>query len=197
MEFARKCNAKKVIFASSSSVYGNQPLPYKEDMHKKPISPYALHKAIGEEYMRLYDIVYGLPTLSLRFFNVYGPRCNADSPYSLVIGKFLKMKSEGKPLTIFGDGEQSRDFTYVDDVVRGLVLAMEKQTHGRVINLCNGKSATINKIAELIGGERKYLPARQGDVLHTLGDPWKANALLNWRGIVSIEDGIRMMQEVK
>jgi len=192
--WAYKNNVKKVIFASSSSVYGDQKLPYEENMHTKPISPYALHKAMGEEYMRLFDIVYGLPTISLRFFNVYGPRCNADSPYSLVIGKFLKMKAEGKSLTIFGDGEQSRDFTYVDDVVRGLVAAMEKPVHNEVINLCNGKTTTINKIAELIGGEKKYLPPRKGDVARTLGDPWKANALLGWRGEVSIEKGLELMQ---
>jgi len=194
LEQARKWKVKKVIFASSSSVYGDQRLPYKESLHKKPISPYALHKSIGEEYMRLFDIVYGLPTLSLRFFNVYGPRCNADSPYSLVIGKFLKMKAEGKSLTIFGDGEQSRDFTYVDDVVRGLVAAMEKPVHNEVINLCNGKTTTINKIAELIGGEKEYLPPRKGDVARTLGDPWKANALLDWRGEISIEKGLELMQ---
>ena len=194
LEFARKWNVRKVIFASSSSVYGDQRLPYKESLHKKPISPYALHKAVGEEYMRMYDIVYGLPTLSLRFFNVYGPRCNADSPYSLVIGKFLKMKAEGKPLTIFGDGEQSRDFTYVSDVVNGLILAMEKQTHGRVINLCNGKNVNINKIADLIGGEKQYLPPRQGDVKHTLGDPRLAKRFLKWHGKISIEEGLKLMQ---
>lgn len=187
-------NVKKVVFASSSSVYGDQKLPLKETMRKLPISPYALHKAIGEEYMRIFNIVYKLPTVSLRFFNVYGPRCDASSPYSLVIGKFLKMKEEGKPLTIFGDGEQSRDFTYVNDVVLGCIKAMTTDVENEVINLCNGKSTTVNKVADLIGGEKVYLDPRLGDVKHTLGSPIKAKKLLNWRGMVSVEEGLKLME---
>src|SRR3990167_865266 len=194
LEFARRWDAKKVIFASSSSVYGDNAPPQKEKMERRPISPYALHKSIGEQYMSLYDTLYGVLTLSLRFFNVYGKRSDPDSPYYLVIGKFLKAKKEGKPLTIFGTGEQSRDFTYITDVVDGLVKAMESSFHNEVINLCNGKNTSINKVAELIGGEKEYLPARKGDVFMTLGSPNKAKKLLGWKGKVEIKEGIKLME---
>lgn len=163
-------------------------------MERRPISPYALHKSIGEQYMSLYDTLYGVPTLSLRFFNVYGKRSDPDSPYSLVIGKFLKAKKEGKPLQIYGTGEQSRDFTYITDVVDGLVKAMESPFHNEIINLCNGKNTSINKVAELIGGEKEYLPARKGDVFMTLGSPNKAKKLLGWKGKVEIKEGIKLME---
>ena len=194
LKFARDCNVKKVIFASSSSVYGDQKLPLRETAKCNPVSPYALHKYIGERYMRLFDELYGVPTVSLRFFNVYGTRCDPNSEYSLVIGKFLKMKAENKPFTIFGDGEQSRDFTYVSDVVAGCIATIDNPVHNEVINLCNGKATTLNKIAELIGGEKQYLPVRKGDILHTLGDNKKAKKLLNWKGQVSIEEGIEKMK---
>lgn len=195
LECARAAKVTKVIFASSSSVYGDQKLPLKETMRRKPKSPYALHKSIGEQYMSLYDELYGLPTVSLRFFNVYGKRCDPNSEYSLVIGKFIKAKGEGKPMTIYGDGEQTRDFTHVSDVVNGLLDAMESPVHNEVINLCNGNNISINKIAELIGGEKDYQPERKGDVKHTLGDNKKAKKLLNWEGKVTIEEGIKELLE--
>jgi UDP-glucose 4-epimerase len=190
LNLAKKCEVKKVIFASSSSVYGDQTLPYSENKIPHPKSPYALHKLIGEQYCQLFDEVYNLPTVCLRFFNVYGKRCDPNSEYSLVIGKFKKLKLEKKPLTIFGDGEQSRDFTYVDDIVDGLIKAMEMPVRNEVINLCNGHNVTVNKIADLIGGEKQYLPERKGDVLHTLGDNSKAKRLLGWIPKVQIEQGI-------
>ncbi|MFA5396046.1 MAG: NAD-dependent epimerase/dehydratase family protein [Methanogenium sp.] len=180
LEHCRKNKIKKIIFASSSSVYGDQLLPFKEDMQANPKSPYSLQKRIGEEYMKLYDELYDVPTISLRFFNVYGSRCRNDSEYSLVIGKFLKMKREGKPLTIFGDGNQTRDFTHVSSVVDACIKAMNCSIHNEIINIANCKGTSINEIAEMIGGERKYLPPRLGDVLHTLGDNSKAKKLLNW-----------------
>jgi UDP-glucose 4-epimerase len=195
LECSRAAKVSKVIFASSSSVYGDQKLPLKETMRRKPKSPYALHKSIGEQYMSLYDELYGLPTVSLRFFNVYGKRCDPDSEYSLVIGKFVKAKKEGKHMLIYGDGEQTRDFTHVSDVVKGLIDAMEKPVHNEVINLCNGNNISINKIADLIGGEKEYAPARRGDVLHTLGDNRKAKKLLDWSGEVTIEEGVKELLE--
>src|SRR3990167_1744660 len=194
LQWSRLNGVKKVIFASSSSVYGDNAPPQKEKMERRPISPYALHKSIGEQYMSLYDTLYGVLTLSLRFFNVYGKRSDPDSPYSLVIGKFLKAKKEGKPLQIYGTGEQSRDFTYITDVVDGLVKAMESPFHNEIINLCNGKNTSINKVAELIGGEKEYLPARKGDVFMTLGSPNKAKKLLGWKGKVEIKEGIKLME---
>ncbi len=185
---------KKIIFASSSSVYGDQELPLRETAIPHPKSPYAFHKLVGEGYMRLFNEVYGLPTISLRFFNVYGKRCDPDSEYSLVIAKFLRQKREGKPLTIYGDGNQTRDFTYVDDVVNACVLAMESPVENEVINICNGHNVSINKIADLIGGEKVYLPPRKGDVLHTLGDNSKAKKLLGWQPKISIEEGLKLIQ---
>lgn len=194
---AKKLNVNKVVFASSSSVYGEQKIPLNETMNPKPISPYAFHKLAGEHYMRLFDELYGIPTISLRFFNVYGPRCDPDSEYSLVIGKFLKQKSEGKPLTIFGDGEQTRDFTFVSDIVSGIIKALESDVHNEVINLCNNSNVSINKIADLIGGKKQYLQPRQGDVMHTLGDNKKAKKMLGWNPNIKIEDGIKIMEDYK
>jgi len=195
LKIAKDIGIKKVIFASSSSVYGDQELPYRETAIPHPISPYAFHKLVGEGYMRLFNEVYGLPTISLRFFNVYGKRADPDSEYSLVIAKFLKLKKEGKPLTIYGNGEQARDFTYVDDVVNACILAMEKPVENEIINVCNGESVSINKLADLIGGEKQYLPERKGDVKNTLGDNKKARNLLDWKPKISLEEGLRLMEE--
>ncbi len=190
LKLSKEAKVKKFILASSSSVYGDKELPYSEDKIPHPLSPYAFQKLVGEGYCRLFDEVYDLPTISLRFFNVYGKRCDPDSPYSLVIGKFKKLKLEGKPLTIFGNGEQSRDFTHVDDIVDGLIKAMETPVRNEVINLCGGNNVTVNKIANLIGGEKQYLPARKGDVLHTKGDTVKSYKLLGWKAKIPIEQGI-------
>ena len=189
---------KRVIFASSSSVYGNQQiLPLKEDMIPNPISPYGLQKLVGEKFAKLFTKLYKIPIISLRYFNVYGPRIDFSSDYSLVIGKFLKQKAEGKPLTIFGDGEQTRGFCYVDDVVEANILAMEseKLKGGEVINVGSEVSHSINYLAKLIGGEVKYLPPREGDVLHTKANITLAKELLNWQPKVSLEEGIRRTAE--
>ena len=189
---------RRVIFASSSSVYGNQQiLPLKEDMIPNPISPYGLQKLVGEKFAKLFTKLYKISIISLRYFNVYGPRVDFSSDYSLVIGKFLKQKAEGKPLTIFGDGEQTRGFCYVDDVVKANILAMEseKLKGGEVINVGSEVSHSINYLAKLIGGEVKYLPPREGDVLHTKADITLAKELLNWQPKVSLEEGVRRTAE--
>jgi nucleoside-diphosphate-sugar epimerase len=160
-----KNKVKRLIFASSAAVYGYiKKLPLKEDMAPKPVSPYGLHKLIGEYYCQLFSNLYNLETVCLRYFNVYGPRMNPNGLYALVIGKFLKLRKENKPLTIYGDGKQTRDFIYVDDVVRANILAMKskKVGKGEVINICSGKNYSINYIAKLIGGKKIYLPARKG-----------------------------------
>jgi len=195
LNLAKRFKAKKVIFASSSSVYGDQELPLRETAIPHPKSPYAFQKLVGEGYMRLFNEVYDIPTLSLRFFNVYGKRADPDSEYSLVIAKFLKLKKQGKPLTIYGNGNQTRDFTYVDDVINACILAMEKPVENEIINICNGKNISINKIADLIGGEKIYLPPRKGDVANTLGDNTKAKELLNWQSKTSMEEGLKIMEE--
>jgi UDP-glucose 4-epimerase len=189
---------KRVIFASSSSVYGDQKkLPLKEDMVPNPISPYGLQKYVCEQFAKLFSNLYKIPIVSLRYFNVYGPRIDFDSEYSLVIGKFLKLKAEGKPLTIYGDGNQTRGFCYVDDVVEANILAMEskKIKGGEVINIGSEKSYSINYLAKLIGGKVKYLPPRPGDVLHTKADITLAKKLLNWLPKVPLEEGLEKTKQ--
>src|SRR4030042_4790610 len=189
---SRDAKVKKFIYSSSSSVYGDQEkLPLEEKMIPEPKSPYAFQKLIGEKYCQLFHQLYGLPTVSLRYFNVYGPRISFEGSYILVLGVFLQQKITGEPLSIEGDGEQSRDFTYIEDVVRANILAMESDRggEGEVINIGAGNNHTINKIAQLIGGEIIYKPARKGDIRHTLAHNQKAKELLNWEPIIHIEIG--------
>jgi UDP-glucose 4-epimerase len=189
-----EAKAERIIFASSSSVYGNQKkLPLKENMLANPVSPYALQKYVCEKFAKLFSDLYKIPIVSLRYFNVYGPRIDFDSEYSLVIGKFLKQKAQGKPLTIYGDGNQTRGFCYVDDVVEANILAMKikKIKGGEVINIGNEKSYSINYLAKLIGGKVKYLPPRPGDVLHTRADITLAKKLLNWSPKIDFNEGIK------
>jgi nucleoside-diphosphate-sugar epimerase len=191
-----KNRVKRLIFASSSAVYGDiKKLPLKENMDPKPVSPYGLHKLIGEYYCKLFSNLYNLETVCLRYFNVYGPRMDLNGLYALVIGKFLKLKKENKPLIIYGDGKQTRDFIYVDDVVKANILAMKskKVGKGEVINICSGKNYSINYIAKLIGGEKIYLPARKGEMKHTLGDNSLAKKLLGWKPEISLEEGIEKL----
>ena len=191
-----KNKVKRLIFASSSAVYGNiKKLPLREDMKPNPISPYGLHKLIGEYYCKLFSDLYNLETVCLRYFNVYGPKMDPEGPYALVIGKFLKLKKENKPLTIYGNGKQTRDFVYVNDVVEANILAMKskKVGKGEVINICSGKNYSINYIAKLIGGKKIYLPARKGEMKHTLGDNSLAKKLLGWKPKISLEEGINYL----
>jgi UDP-glucose 4-epimerase len=191
-----KNRVKRLIFASSAAVYGDiKELPLKENMTPKPISPYGLHKLIGEHYCKLFSNLYNLETVCLRYFNVYGPRMDPYGPYALVIGKFLKLRKENKPLTIYGDGKQTRDFIYVDDVVKANILAMKSKKVGRgeIINICSGKNYSINYIAKLIGGRKIYLPARKGEMKHTLGDNSLAKKLLGWKPEISLEEGIEKL----
>ena len=189
---------KRVIFISSSSVYGNQKeMPLREDMIPNPISPYGLQKLVGEQFAKLFSNLYNTHIVCLRYFNVYGPRIDFNSDYSLVIGKFLKQRDEDKPLTIFGDGEQTRGFCYVDDVVEATIKAneSEKLKGGEIINIGSEKSHSVNYLAELIGGKKEYLPVRAGDVLHTTADIQKAQDLLDWQPKTSFEQGLKKTQE--
>lgn len=189
---ARAAKVKKVIYAASSSVYGDQPVsPLTENLPARPKSPYGLQKYIGELYCRVFSEVYDLPTVCLRYFNVYGPRQNPDGAYALVIGKFLKQKQEGRPLTITGDGEQTRDFTHVRDVARANWLAATsgKVRAGEAVNIGAGRNFSINQIARLIGGRVSYRPARL-EPRHTLADNRLARELLGWIPAVPLEEGI-------
>lgn len=184
---------KRIIFASSSSVYGNQKtLPLKEDMIPNPLSPYGLQKLVGEQFAKLFIELYKIPIICLRYFNVYGPRIDLDSDYSLVLGKFLKLKAQNRPLTIFGDGEQTRSFCYIDDVIEANIKTMESEKikGGEIINVGREKFYSINYLANLIGGQVQYLSPRPGDVLHTQADISLAKDLLNWKPKVDFEQGV-------
>ena len=195
---ARKAGVKRVVFASSSSVYGNQKkMPLKENMEASPVSPYGLQKFVGEKFAGIFSNLYNLSIVSLRYFNVYGPRIDYESNESLVIGKFLRQKQEGKPFTICGDGKQTRGFCFVDDVNEANILAMEskKIKGGEVVNIGSKKSYSVNEIADLIDGEKQYLPKRKGDVLHTKADIGLAKKLLGWIPKISFEEGIEMTKK--
>jgi UDP-glucose 4-epimerase len=189
---AKNGGVGRVVYSASSSAYGNQTvMPLHEELPTNPLSPYGLQKYIGEHYARIFAEVYGLPTVSLRYGNVYGPRFDPNGPYALVIGKFLKQRSEGTPITITGDGEQTRDFTHVRDVVRANILAAESPNVGKgeVMNVGAGRNATINRIAELVGGEVVYVPARL-EPKHTLASHARAKELIGWEPEIHIEEGI-------
>ena len=195
---AKEAGVKKVIYSASSSAYGDtDAMPLREDMPANPISPYALQKYIGELNCRLFSTIYGLPTVSLRYFNVYGSRQDPTGPYALVIGRFLLMKREGKPLLITGDGTQTRDFTHVRDVVHANILAMEssKVGKGEVINIGAGQNRSINEIAKNIGGAIEYIEKRI-EPHDTLADISRAKELLGWAPQVPFDQGIQELLSV-
>ncbi len=195
---AHEGKVKRVVFAASSSAYGDQPtLPLMEDMPAMPKSPYGLQKYVSELSCKLWSEVYGLQTVALRYFNVYGPGFDPEGAYALVIGKFLKQRMEGTPMTITGDGTQTRDFTHVSDVVRANMLAAESANvgHGEVINIGAGRNATVNQIAELIGGESVHIAPRL-EPHDTLADNSKARKLLGWEPTVKLEDGIAELKKL-
>ena len=189
---AASAGARRVIFTSSSAIYGNHgESPLREELTPMPLSPYALHKYIGEKYLILFAQLYGLETVSLRFFNVYGPGLNPEGAYAAVIGRFMKLRTEGKPLTIVGDGTQTRDFVQVRDVVRALVAAAEsrKAGKGEVLNVGTGHEISVNELANLFGGERVAVPARI-EPHSSCADISKAKELLAWEPEVRLADGI-------
>jgi len=195
---AKKNKIKRVIFSSSSSVYGNlETFPAKEDMKAVPISPYALHKFIGENYCRLFSELYGLETVSLRYFNVYGPYFDPDGAYALVIGKFIKQVKNGEPMTVCGDGEYYRDYTNVDDVARANIIAMEsdKVGKGEVLNIGNNDPHSVNELVKMIGGDFIFVSERPGDVRFTQADYSKAKELLGWEPTIKLEEGIKMLKK--
>jgi UDP-glucose 4-epimerase len=194
---AHEGKVKRVVYAASSSAYGDQvTLPLSEDLPAQPKSPYGLQKYIGELSCRLWSEVYGLSTVSLRYFNVYGPKFDPDGAYALVIGKFLKQKKEGTPLTITGDGTQTRDFTHVSDIVRANLLAASASTVGKgeVINIGAGRNVSVNDLAAMIGGSNVHVEARL-EPHDTKADNRKAKELLNWEPTIKLEDGIAELKK--
>ena len=186
-------NVRRFIYSSSSSVYGNQTnLPLKEDFKTNPLSPYGAQKLYGEILCKTFSKVYGLETVSLRYFNVYGEKQNIDGAYALVIGIFLNQKSNEKSLTVRGDGSQRRDFTYVGDVVRANILASRSEHvgSGEIINIGNGKNKSINEIASYVGGKIKYIEPVL-EPFETLADNLKAKKLLNWEPKQDVKSWIK------
>jgi UDP-glucose 4-epimerase len=198
---ARDAKVKRVIFAASSSVYGDTPtLPKHEGMTPDPISPYAVAKLASEHYMVSFYRCYKLETVALRYFNVFGPRQDPSSQYSGVMAKFISQMLGGQSPTIFGDGEQSRDFTYIDNVVEANLLACGApgdRVAGKIINVATGQRITLNQTFRLLkdltsfSGEVKYIGERGGDIKHSLADISKAEALLGYKPKVSFENGLR------
>lgn len=192
---ARDAGVKRVIYSASSSAYGaRHPMPLHEDLYPEPIIPYAIQKRVGEQYCQMVARFYGLETVSLRYFNVYGPRqtTEADGPYATVIGIFLEQRKNGKPIGIVPDGTLRRDFTHVSDVARANLLAMESQQVGKgeIINIGTGKNHSILEVAALIGGPTMFIEPRQGEVRETLADNRRAREFLGWEPTISFEQGI-------
>jgi len=187
---AKKLGIKRFVYSASSSAYGNtSQFPTPETAPTDPLSPYGVQKLIGEQYCSVFSHCYGLETVSLRYFNVFGERQSLKGAYCLVMGIFAQQRLDGKPMTIRGDGEQRRDFTYVGDVVRANILAAtsDKVGAGEVINIGNGDNRSINDVAALIGGDREYLDPVM-EPRQTLADNTKAKELLGWEPSISLEE---------
>jgi UDP-glucose 4-epimerase len=192
LSWSKDAGIKRFVYSASSSAYGNAKIfPTPENHPTDPLSPYGLQKLIGEQYCRVFSICYGIETVCLRYFNVFGERQSLEGAYCLVMGIFVNQRLNGKPMTIVGNGDQKRDFTYVGDVVRANILASQsdKVGGGEIINIGNGDNRSINQLADLIGGPREHIEARLEPQL-TLADNKKAKELLGWEPTVSIEDWI-------
>ena len=197
---ARDAKVRRVVFSTSSSIYGGNrgDVAITEDMKPDPQSPYALQKLAGQEYCRLFSSLYGLETVALCYFNVYGPYMDPKGAYALVVGKFLEQRRNGEPLTICGDGEYYRDYTHVKDIAHANVLAMTATSVGKgeCINIGNCHPISVNQLATLIGGPSVFVPPRLGDVRFTKADNTKAKTLLGWEPTIMIEEGLSEMKKL-
>ena len=191
LEAAKKVKIKKFIYAASSSCYGvpkNLPTSEKSKIDLK--HPYALTKYMGEELVK-YASIYNMPNISFRFFNVYGPRLNTSGQYSAVMGNFLEQKKRNKPLTVVGDGKQTRDFIHVYDLINAFSKVMKNRIENEIFNLGSGKKISINVVARIFGGKKKYISKRQGEPKNSLADISKIKKKINWSPKISIEEGIK------
>jgi UDP-glucose 4-epimerase len=192
LEFYKDLNIKKFVYASSSSVYGDAELPMQEDSMLKPVSPYGVTKLAAEHLCYLYCKNYEVPTVSLRYFTVYGPRQRPD----MAIHMFVKAIFKGEEITIFGDGSQTRDFTFVDDAVEANILAAKSDSAGEVFNIGGGSRISVNdlvtEIEKIVGNKArmKYIEKQKGDVLDTWADVSKAKEELNWKSKIGISEGL-------
>ena len=202
---ARDAKVKRVVFAASSSVYGETPtLPKRESMTPDPISPYAVAKLASEHYLISFYRCYQLETVALRYFNIFGPRQDPSSPYSGVLAKFITIMLRGEQPAIYGDGEQSRDFTYIDNAVEANLLACQApaaKAAGQVFNVATGRRVSLNETFKLLqgltsySGQPKYEPERGGDIKHSLADISKAESALGYKPKVDFEEGLRRTVE--
>lgn len=197
---AKEAGVKLVIYSGSSSVYGTQPeVPFREDMRPNPLNPYAVQKLVGEMYCRNFSELYGLPTVILRYFNVYGPREILEGAYATVIGIFRNQLVRGQPMSMVADGDKkTRDFTHVRDVVRANILAMESDKVGKaeVINVGTGKNYTVKELAEMFGGPITTIPPRPGETIVTLADNRKAKELLGWEPTIGLPEGVAELKKL-
>ena len=203
LENSRKVGVRRFVYAASSSAYGDtEVLPKSEEMPANPLSPYALQKWVGERYCKLYHELYGLETVSLRYFNVFGPGQDPYSEYSAVIPKFTTKLLAKEPITVYGDGEQSRDFTYIDNVIQANLLALRApNAPGEVCNIGCGQRVSLNQLIQIleellkVRAQVTYAPAKQGDVRHSLADITKATRILGYVPETEIEEGLRRTVE--
>ena len=194
---AHEGGVKKLVYAASSSAYGDQvQMPLSEDLPAMPKSPYGLQKYMGELSCRVWSEVYGLTTVSLRYFNVYGPKFDPNGAYALVIGKFLLQRQQGTNITITGDGTQTRDFTHVSDIVRANLLAAKSTSVGKgeVINIGAGRNVSVNELAAMIGGPSEHIAPRL-EPHDTRADNRKAKELIGWTPRVTLDEGLRLTIE--
>lgn len=198
---ARDAKVKRVVYAASSSAYGDSPtLPKREDMPSNPLSPYAVAKLTGEMYMKVFHGVYGLSTVSLRYFNIFGPHQDPTSPYSAVLAKFITQMLRGERPTIYGDGAQSRDFNYIDNAIAANLLAAtapEAEVAGQTFNIATGHRFDLNETVELLkpltgySGDVNYEAERSGDIKHSLADISLAQQKLKYEALVDFKEGLR------
>ena len=198
LQAARNNGVRRVIYSSSSSVYGDQPTHVmREDMRPEPKSPYALQKLVGEQYASMFARLFDMQIVSLRYFNVYGPRQATEGAYVLVIPHFLKLRDEGSPLTVYGDGRQTRGYTHVSDVVRANVLAATADlppSENTVLNIGPNEETSVNDIAEMIGGEIEHVfpnPRGEFEELRKSADNSKARAMIGWEPRIPLSEGIK------
>lgn len=196
IEAAKKTKIKKLIYAASSSCYGtpkNFPTSEKSKIDLK--HPYALTKYMGEELVMNYASIFNMPNISFRFFNVYGPRLNLSGQYSAVMGNFLFQRKNKKPLTVVGDGKQTRDFIHVDDLVNAFLKAIKSKSVNKIYNLGSGKRTSINTIAGIFGGKKKFIAKRPGEPKSSLADISKIKKEIKWKPNISIKAGIKKLLE--
>ena len=194
VEAAKKVNIKKLIYAASSSCYGNpKKFPTSEKDKINLNNPYAATKFIGEEIIRKYADMFKMPNISFRFFNVYGPRLNVSGQYTAVIGNFLSQKKNNIPLTIVGNGKQTRDFIHVDDLVSAFIKVIKSRYVKKIYNIGSGKRTSINTIASIFNGKKKFIPIRPGEPKDSLANISKLKKDINWNPKISIESGIKQL----